>query len=111
MSGFRNYHEDIIKYRGISDCYTAIQNVITTIEVQESNNSRRYQLLKYHLGRLREERDNIIIHNKLKPIFYKFEKEKGKTVLKVTEIELDEDGYFTYVDNKGRKFIDNAWSR
>ena len=109
MSGFRNYYEDSIKYKGITDCYIAMQHCISEIEQHESNNSRRYKLLKYHLGRLREERDNIIIHNKLKPIFYKFEKEKGKSVLKVAEIELDEDGYFSYVDNEGKKWTVYAW--
>ncbi|EGS31236.1 conserved domain protein [Peptoniphilus sp. oral taxon 375 str. F0436] len=72
-----------IQRQGLLAAKLYIERYITLIETVEKSASRRYQLLKYVISRLTEEPDSILDEHGIKDFVYSFEKEKGKTVLKV----------------------------
>ena len=72
-----------IQRQGLLAAKLYIERYITFIEKAEKSAPRRYQLLKYVISRLTEEPDRILDEHDIKDFAYGFEKEKGKTVLKV----------------------------
>lgn len=69
--------------QGLTQAKLFLEEYIKIIEIAETTVSKRYQLLKYVISRMFEDSDLILDKQELKPFIYRFEKEKGKTVLKI----------------------------
>lgn len=69
--------------QGLIATKSTLENFIKRIELRERSAAKRYQLLKYGISRLFKDSDSVLDDHEIKEFVYRFEKEKGKTVLKV----------------------------